>query len=100
MDDTIVNIPNYTIAARCDRVPDNAGGGCVILTTDNVMYNNAFSKSIGSLTQIAGIKIKDVYFVCVYRKPHLDKTNDTLTVNFLKKKLENKKIFIAGDLNM
>ena len=100
LDDSIVNIPNYVIAARCDRVPDNAGGGCVILTTEEVMYNNAFSKSIGSLTQIAGIKIKDVYFVCIYRKPHYDKSNDKQTVNFLKKKLENKKVFIAGDLNL
>ena len=85
---------------RCDRVPDNAGGGCTILVTEDVMYNNAFAKSIGSLTEICGIKIKDVHFVCVYRKPHLDKSNDRLVVNFLKSKLENKKVFLAGDLNM
>ena len=100
MEDSVVNIPGFTIAARCDRVPDNQGGGCAIFTKENVMYNNAFKKSINMHTQIAGIKVKDLYIVCIYRRPHFDKKIDKLTVSFLKTKLENKKVFISGDLNL
>ena len=100
MTENILNIPNFSIASRSDRVPDNKGGGCAILTKDDVMYNNAFKKSINMHTQIAGIKVKDLYIVCIYRRPHLDKNIDKLTVGFLKNKLSNKKVFIAGDLNL
>ena len=96
----MLSIPGYTIAARCDRKPDNLGGGCAIFTKENVMYNSVFEKSVNYETQICGIKIKDLYLVCVYRRPHLENTPDKQALKYLRKTLENKKIFLAGDLNL
>ena len=100
MDSNILSIPGYIIAARCDRSPDNSGGGCAIFTKEYVMYNSVFDKCVNFETQICGIKIKDLYLVCIYRRPHLIDTVDKQALKYLRKILANKKIFMCGDLNL
>ena len=96
----MLHIPNYVLAARRDRVAENFGGGVAIYVRNDINYSGVLTKTVNIDVQIAAIKVKDVYFVNIYRRPHLDKNIDKQTIAYLRRNFSRHKVFISGDLNL
>ena len=95
-----IKIPGYQLAARADRKPDNHGGGCCIFAKDHILFSDAIGKSINWQSQLCSIKIKDIYIIGLYRRPHYNKLADTQLINYLKTEFDGKRIILSGDLNL
>ena len=100
METSAIKISGHQLAARADRKPDNSGGGCCIYVKNNVLYSDKFEKSINWQSQICSIKIKDIYIVAVYRRPHYNKKADEQLVAYLRNEYNGKRVVYCGDFNL
>ena len=100
MENSAIKISGHQLAARADRKPDNSGGGCCIYVKNNVLYTDVIEKSINYQSQICSIKIKDIYIVAVYRRPHYNKKADEQLVAYLRNEYNGKRVVYCGDFNL
>ena len=100
IEDMNVKIDGYILAARCDRVPDNAGGGSAIYVRNGVNFHSVRVKSLTHNCQLTSIQIKNLTILCTYRNPHKNKAADKMLINHVKRYYSGKKLLWVGDLNL
>ena len=102
--DSILHLSNYLLASRSDRKsPDNnihGGGGVAIYVKRGIKYHSTSNFNIQDYAQIAGLKIKDLQIVGIYRKPGDDINLDQRVCEVISSKYTSDKIIIAGDVNL
>ena len=99
----ILQLQNFTLAARCDRIAQSIrspGGDVAIYVKKNINFHSVSINNIQNYSQIAGIRIKDLQIVGVYRKPCNNWALDKRTCDFIADKYTNDNIIIAGDTNL
>ena len=100
LEDSILQIPGYQLAARADRKPNGRGGGCCIYVKNNILYSDVIQKNINWSIQLCAVKIKDVYIIGLYRRPHFNTKADIQLLNFMRQQFDGKRIILSGDANL
>ena len=100
----ILQLAKYTLAARTDRktppTDKHPGGGVAIYVKKGIKFHSITSHNVQDHAQIAGIKVKDLQILGVYRAPADNVTLDQRTCEIISTKYTSDRIFIAGDINL
>ena len=97
--DAEVQIPNYKIVARKDRI-DTAGGrggGILIYAKTNLKCFTKETSQICESTQIVRVRVNDYLLTAVYKSPSQSKCDNLKLFDFLKNVPSNS--VIIGDFN-
>ena len=100
----LVQFDNYNVASRSDRIlPENSkayGGGVAILVKKSIDYHSPLDMNVENHGQVAAVKIKDVEFVVMYRKPEIEPENDKMLAEYVISKFKADNTLLTGDFNI
>lgn len=106
--ESLINIPNYKLAAIYSRNTQKRGGSCILIKKDYEYkeLTNILKYSIPGVIESCAIELisHKLIIVCIYRPPNMSNINiffdnlesilKTLCINL------NKKVIICGDFNI
>ena len=102
---SILEFHNYSLAARSDRSTDptkqiHTGGGVAIYVKLGIKYHSITNFNIQDYAQVAGIKIRDLQIVGVYRKPGDNFAFDQRLCEIISSTYTSDSVVIGGDMNL